>query len=546
MQRYDTPGTDEVDFRRVSTTLRRHLVPILGTSILAGAAAYGYAAQQPPVYVTAASVMTDLNASGATNLATTVAQAQPLPPGAVAQAVRSPGVIASIIRRVEASSLTDDVKRAVVTAVQNDVRNGTYKRLFVTTEENVRQTGQVYQLWARVNDAEGARVLANAAMGAVLDWDVQRTRRRYAQARVSLERQLSALDARVARARQYEAPVTDEERQFAAARQISLEAITQLAVLERSASGTLSIVSDPITPSKPTEPKPVRSGALASVVALILSAGASLLLSLWRRRVYGDFDLPRGIAPLLGRLPRLTPGTLRRGIVTAAQSAPLEENLGFLRVNILAQLPERGTRRLVVSSARAGEGKSAVTAGLAVSLAADGHRVLVVDADPTHGQQELWRRSSVQRGTPATTPTSQLGRVTGDTVTLQSVSDHVDLLSVPANTRVGRGLRGEIEATLGRVAPNYDIILVDAPPMLEAADSVAYASNADGVLLVVGAGGTTVQDVEQAAEHARTAHARLLGFVLNKLPRASAVNTLVPAPAQRASQARVSSEALTS
>ncbi|WP_052352038.1 polysaccharide biosynthesis tyrosine autokinase [Deinococcus pimensis] len=547
MQPSYNPGTDDVDYRRLSATLRRHLLPILGLSVLAGGGSYLLASRSTPVYYATGSIITQDAGSGAP-LVPGLAQAPRLPQGAVAQALQSESVVQDVIRRIDASDLPAATKRALVQSLRGELAMNALTRLSVSTPGDEREGG-VYQLYGRANDPETARVLTQAGLDALLRWDTNRVRNRYTSARTSLERQVTGLDERIASTNRLEAPTPAEREGLLAARAQTLQTIAQLEVLERSASGTLDLVSEPVRPSRPAAPRPTRSGLIAGLVTLLLGSGAALLLAAGRRRIYGELDLPRGSTPVLGRLPRLGARALRRGVVTATHSGALYDSAGFLRVNVLSQLPdvEGRARRVVISSADEGEGKSSVTAALAASLADEGARVLVVDADPAGVQRELWRPGAGTRSAPALkkdeTPAARA--LSQDYVTLQTVSDHVDLLLPNPAARAGRAARAELDRAMNVLGADYDVILVDTPALLTTADAVSHATHADGLLLVV-ASGSAGRDVEEALSQATTAHVRVLGFVLNKLV---GLNPGRQVPAQELSGARsgkVTSEAVTS
>src|SRR5690606_32160176 len=71
---------------------------------------------------------------------------------------------------------------------------------------------------------------------------------------------------------------------------------------------------------------------------------------------------------------------------------------------------------------------------------------------------------------------------------------------------------------LGELNKRADIVLIDAPPLLPVTDAALLARQADGAVLIVRHGKTTVDQVNQAVENLRKVDARLLGTVLNMAP----------------------------
>ncbi|HEY6290583.1 MAG TPA: CpsD/CapB family tyrosine-protein kinase [Terriglobia bacterium] len=169
-------------------------------------------------------------------------------------------------------------------------------------------------------------------------------------------------------------------------------------------------------------------------------------------------------------------------------------------------------RRLLISSALSGEGKTFVSANLAQAMAfrpnesvlvVDGdlrlsrlHRPLGASAGPglseyLQGDADLF--SIIQRG-----PTDNLFFIAGGTPR----TNPADLIS-----------NGRLEALLQRLAPAFDWIVLDSPPALLVTDAAVLASLCDGVLLVVRAGVTQLDMARRALQIFR--NKPLLGTVLN-------------------------------
>jgi len=543
MQPSFTPGPDDIDYRRLSATLRRHLLPVLGLSALAGTGSYLLASRSTPVYYATGSVISQ-GSNSAAPFAGALAEAPRLPQGAIAQALSSEAVLEDVIRRIDASDLAEVTKQALTTSLRGELANNALSRLSISTPGDEREAG-VYQLYARANTPETARVLADAGLNALVRWDTTRVRDRYTRVRTGLERQLALLEDQLNR---LDGSATAERQQLEATRAQTLQTITQLTLLERSASGTLDVVSAPVTPGKPTEPRPTRSAIIASLLTLLLGSGAALLLTLGRRRIHGELDLPRNAAPLLGRLPRLGQRALRRGVVSATYSGALYDSVSFLRVNVMSQLDPNGRApRIVIGSAASGEGRSSVTAALAASFSDDGRRVLLVDADPGSAQRELWRLGPGGRGV-GVKKDEALARhgIEQGHVILQTVGEHVDLLSPNPSARAGRAARAELERAIDALGDDYDIVLIDTPPLLQVADAVSFGRRADGLLLVVAAGSTGGRELDEALAQAQTAHVRVLGVVLNKLNGLNPGQQTLVADTASQRSGKVASEAVTS
>ena len=508
MQPSPTYRNEEVNFPRLFTTLKRGALPILGATALAAAGAYLLAERQTPLYEAVSSVIA-VNGNGGGNsvLNNSLVMAPSLPQGAVEQALHSSGVVEDVARRLSASNLPP----ATVAELQNKLRDELAKNSFSTIQVNAKtdaqQTG-IYEILGFASSPTAASVLANAGVAALLQWDLGRAQAPLRKARANTERQLTALNARLAG---NGLPLGGLERQsLVTTRTQLLQNLGQFDALGQASTGTLSVVGQAVEPSQALAPRPRRTALVAGIVALLAAIAGVLLLDALRRRIHGEQDLAALGVPLLSRVPRLRPRELKRGWIPAASGA-LHGSAGFLSLNVLSQLPAgQAPRHVVVSSARRGEGKSSVTMLLAAGLAASGKHVLIVDADLQGAMQSrLWGSAA-----------PKVVRESVDGVQVKSAGERVDL--VPVNAVMGGATRGavsQLASAFRRWDTAYDVILIDTPPLLSSADAAALAAQADGMVLVVEAGVSSAADVESALATAQTAGARVIGTVLNKVGR---------------------------
>jgi capsular exopolysaccharide synthesis family protein len=221
-----------------------------------------------------------------------------------------------------------------------------------------------------------------------------------------------------------------------------------------------------------------------------------------------------------------------------------------LRTHLTYTNLDGDAQSIVVTSATPGEGKSSTAVNLALMLAQNGSRVILVDADlrrPTTGTY-LGIESRVGLSTVLTRQVAlddalqevgadnplhvlAAGRVPPNPSELLSSSRMVDLVR-------------ELES-------RYEYVVVDAPPMLPVTDPAVLGAICSGVLLVVSVNGQTKRADFTAAE--QTVHqvgARLLGLVVNRLPAQRRAKTYynyepsapVSESPRRASRARLSSK----
>ena len=200
--------------------------------------------------------------------------------------------------------------------------------------------------------------------------------------------------------------------------------------------------------------------------------------------------------------------------------SPAAEAYRTLRTNLSFYSLDRPIRTLVVTSPAAGEGKSTAVANLAVTMAQSGRRTILVDCD--------LRRPSLHElfGLAMAPGLTNLVLEEVAEPPLQATSiDNLWLLSsgpTPPNPADLLGA-GRMEQLLATLADRADIVLLDAPPVVAAADAAILGAKADGVLLVIQAGRTRRDQSERARELLEQAKVRILGVALTNAPRESGV-----------------------
>jgi capsular exopolysaccharide synthesis family protein len=289
-----------------------------------------------------------------------------------------------------------------------------------------------------------------------------------------------------------------------------------------------------------------RNVVLAGILGLVLGGLAAGLAEALDTRVRSTGEISVALeAPALGRVP--TGAGRRKGLaqlpVLSAPTSVKAEAFRILRANLELRLREADAQAVLVSSALAGEGKSTVLANLALAFAQIGRSVVAVDLD---------LRRPVLGPLVGASATVGVADVLAGTATLEHALFPVplrleaeaadsppggQLLVLTAGTPpadpgdlVARPMVGELLAELRRRA---DLVLVDAPPLLEAADAISLSDEADGVLLVVRPRVASTAALADAAEILRRTRATKLGFVVagvgrNELPLR--YSTVTPSP----------------
>ncbi|WP_214891633.1 CpsD/CapB family tyrosine-protein kinase [Exiguobacterium sp. s142] len=204
-----------------------------------------------------------------------------------------------------------------------------------------------------------------------------------------------------------------------------------------------------------------------------------------------------------------------RDLITVHKpKSPISEQYRTIRTNLEFTAVDDDLQTMVITSASSGEGKSTTSSNLAVVYAQQGKRVLLVDCDMRRPTAHFTFRLS--NGIGLSTVLAK--KTTIEKATHATQVENLDLLAagpIPPNPSELLSSK-TMDRVLEELKANYDIIILDAPPMMQVADTRVLARKVDGVVLVVGCDKSDRQMVVKAKEQLTLAEAHILGVVLNK------------------------------
>ncbi|MEA2713906.1 MAG: tyrosine-protein kinase Etk/Wzc [Gemmatimonadales bacterium] len=195
---------------------------------------------------------------------------------------------------------------------------------------------------------------------------------------------------------------------------------------------------------------------------------------------------------------------------------PDSEAYRALRTSLAFVRPDRPPKSIIVTSPAPGDGKSTTVSNLAVTLAQQGLKVIVIDADLRRGT--LHRVFGVGRE-PGLSDLL-IGRTN-----LEAATQEIDLGAEGLLHLIGAGApppnpadllgSNRLRQVLNLVEPLYDVVLVDCPPINLVTDAAIAGTQVDGVLLVARAGKTQRGELAFSMEQLRNVRVPVLGAVLN-------------------------------
>jgi len=281
-------------------------------------------------------------------------------------------------------------------------------------------------------------------------------------------------------------------------------------------SASASLLDPAEVPDEPILPRKERNIMLALSGSGVLSLALVFLLEIFNTSVTSPEDVKRHLGiPLLGVSPRMNPQN-GHGSLLLSDGAPPEftELLHGVRTNLLVAPELASTRTLLVTSSRAGEGKTLTAANLAVSLARLNQRVLLIDADLRRPRlHELFGDEALGPGLTDVLS----GKATTGAVRKTKVA-RLWLMPSGSGSRNPADLLGSerFKMLIDCLRPQVDWVVIDSPPVLAVADACVMARVVAGVLLVVGSGQTSREVASAAVERLDAVGAKIVGAMLNR------------------------------
>ena len=422
-----------------------------------------------------------------------------------------------------------------------DLRTELAKLVPPLTEENPR----VIHLRSQIRDAE-------AGLQATETTSTDRESNEYAAARhreallaIATRAQQSAVSSNL----QKQAQVSLIKRELDSEQQLYetlLQRAREAGFASAMQASTIRVVDEAQAPRAPFSPARITEGGVGLVLGTLLGVG----FAFFRERRFRVFRLPGEVkrylnVPELGVIPsakktgrRLAtlqsltlPGSPQRALSgsgtqgEALSQTRWDDNFSIaaeayrnVTLSILLADPGKRARSYVVSSPSASDGKTTITSNLGVALSKARQRVVIVDGD--------LRKPNVHNAFRVSNDFGLRNILRGDlnlatspieTLTQRTSMPNLSIISAgKGDDDLATLLHSErVRELLKRLAEDFEIILIDTPPVLHMADARILAGESDGAILVFRAGVTTLDEAADARDLFDHDRVNLIGTILN-------------------------------
>lgn len=307
---------------------------------------------------------------------------------------------------------------------------------------------------------------------------------------------------------------------------------------------SVRMVDPAIEPFKPVKPNKPLDMVLALILGIALGGGIAFVRENLDTTIHTreELQLESGAVPVLGMIPRIretaaagngsrrilwkirpttivtSPEMLRARLVAGRNPrGSASEAYRTLRTNIAFSVPESPPKTLVFTSPAPGDGKSTSSSNLVITLAQQGMRCVLIDADMRRGTMHSAFDVADQPGLSD----YLLGRASLEDITRTVQFEDATFEFIPRGTLPPNPAEllatTRMQALLEHLGGEHDAVVFDAPPLNVVTDAAILGARTDGVIVVVRAGVTDRAAVRFAFDQLGRVHARVLGCVLNDI-----------------------------
>lgn len=206
-------------------------------------------------------------------------------------------------------------------------------------------------------------------------------------------------------------------------------------------------------------------------------------------------------------------------IITKNPKSLFAESIRSIRTNIAFASIDNKIKIILNTSPEAGDGKSFVTANLAIAYAQEGKKVLLIDADLRRGRQhDIFGVMNITSGGYTNLMLNYKENMTFEKYIFPTFDKNIDLLPTgptPPNPVELLGSENN-RRLLDKLKKMYDLIILDCAPIIGLSDSLILTTLSDVNLVTVSAKKTKMENLQRTKKLFEQANAKIDGVILNK------------------------------
>ncbi|HEY9673153.1 MAG TPA: polysaccharide biosynthesis tyrosine autokinase [Waterburya sp.] len=318
----------------------------------------------------------------------------------------------------------------------------------------------------------------------------------------------------------------DLERKVEAAQsayQVLLKNFQEIRIAENQNMGNASVIAYAQVPERPISARKIKVIALGVVVGSLCYVITAFLVDLMDPSIKTVKEVRELFNyTWLGMIPDWQKKGLfgRRKLAEMVPQLPVRdaphsvssESYRMLQANLEFLSPDKELKVIVVTSSVSKEGKSTASANLAIAMAQLGRRVLLIDADLRHPMQHhIWDLANAAGLSDVIVNQAEFSTA------VRAVMDNLDVLPsgvIPPNPLTLLDSK-RMASLINEFSQNYNFVILDAPPLVLAADALSLSKMTDGILLVARPGVLDRVSAAAAKEFLAQSGQEILGLVVN-------------------------------
>ena len=310
-----------------------------------------------------------------------------------------------------------------------------------------------------------------------------------------------------------------------------LNKVQELNIVKASTVGNVRILDEAQSYTRAVKPKKPLIVVMATLLGGMLAVAISLVRAAFHKGVESPDEVEAIGLPVYASIPmsdwqvelekkqnRKKDLTVQDTLLAVSNPADLSiEALRSLRTSLHFAMMEAKNNIIMISGPSPGIGKSFVSANMAAVIAKSGSRVLVIDADMRKGRMEKQM---------AVTPTPGLSTYLAGQTSIESL---IKQPGIEGLDFIGRGevppnpsellMHPRFKQLMDWAAEQYDIVIVDTPPILAVTDAAIVGAHAGTSLLVGRFGQNAIKEIEVTKQRFEQNGIEIKGFILNAVIR---------------------------